>query len=66
MGKNRTKWERRKRAKITDDNVPELRVKTPTLENYIYVAALAQQGRRSLPQQIELIFEEHKKFKQQE
>jgi len=66
MGKDRIKWEHRKRAKITEDSVPELRVKNPSLENYIHVATLAKEGRRSIPTQIEIIIEEHKKFTRQQ
>lgn len=62
MGIRGAKWSRRKAEIISEGNVPELRVKNPSLENYIYVATLAQQGRRSIPQQIEMIIEEYKKL----
>ena len=60
MGKSGKLKEKKK------DKIPELRAKTPSLENYIYVATLAQQGKRSIPKQIELIIEEHKKLKAQQ
>lgn len=65
MGKNGIKWERGRRVKLTEHNVPELRIKNPSLENYIYVATLAKEGRRSIPKQLELIIEGYKKFQQQ-
>jgi hypothetical protein len=66
MGKDRIKWEHRKRAKITEANVPELRIKNPTLEEYLFVATLAQQGTRSIPDQLRLIIKEYKKQIQQQ
>lgn len=66
MGKRGTKGEISKRAKLTEENVPELRIKNPTLEEYIYVATLAKDAKRSIPKQISFILEDYKKLKQQQ
>ena len=66
MGKNGTKGEIGKRAKLTEEDVPELRIKNPTLEEYIYVATLAQEDKRSIPKQLSFILKDYKRLKQQE
>jgi len=65
MGKVRTKWSPKNRAKITEGSIPELRIKNPTLDEYIFIATLAQQGMRSIPDQMRLIIKEYKKSLQQ-
>lgn len=65
MVKNGTKGGGGKRAKLTEENVPELRIKNPTLEEYIYVATLAKEEKRSIPKQLSFILSDYKKLKQQ-
>jgi hypothetical protein len=37
--------------------IPELRIKNPSLEEYMYVVNLAENNKRSIPKQFELIIE---------